>query len=256
MTEQFSEYKKTLNRKKIFVLWHFVDAKSCYTCKYHFLDYFLQNFAQAKKKNGHRELLLLYWIHFLGITDNTETKVILFTIFLLVYFITLLANLGMITLIRMDPQLHTPMYFFLSHLSFSDLSISTAVGPKMMVDLFAKNKSTPFYGCALQLLVLYTFADSECLLLGSYGLWLVQGHQQPFALCGQHVQQGVLPAPGWGLSGEYSRHFDTHDISIPLMFLWVKWDFLWCCSSSVSILLRYTGQWVSDIHCFWLQWTE
>ena len=57
------------------------------------------------------------------------------------------------------------MYFFLSHLSFSDISISTAVGPKMMVDLFAKNKSTPFYGCALQLLVLYTFADSECLLL-------------------------------------------------------------------------------------------
>ena len=92
-------------------------------------------------------------------------KMILFTIFLLVYLIILLANLGMITLIRMDPQMHTPMYFFLSHLSFSDLSISTAVGPKMLVDLFAKNKSIPFYGCALQLLVLYTFIDCECLLL-------------------------------------------------------------------------------------------
>ena len=102
---------------------------------------------------------------FLGITDNAVNKVILFTIFLLVYLIILLANLGMITLIRMDPQLHTPMYFFLSHLSFSDLSISTAVGPKMLVDLFAKNKSIPFYGCALQLLVLYTFIDCECLLL-------------------------------------------------------------------------------------------
>ena len=102
---------------------------------------------------------------FLGITDNTKTKVILFTMFLLVYLITLLANLGMITLIRMDPQLHTPMYFFLSHLSFCDLSISTAVGPKMLVDLLAKNKSIPFYGCALQLLVLYTFIDCECLLL-------------------------------------------------------------------------------------------
>ncbi|XP_065801405.1 olfactory receptor 5W2-like [Muntiacus reevesi] len=102
---------------------------------------------------------------FLGITDNTENKVILFTIFLLVYLITLLANLGMITLIRMDPQLHTPMYFFLSHLSFCDLSISTAVGPKMLVDIFAKNRSIPFYGCALQLLVLYTFIDCECLLL-------------------------------------------------------------------------------------------
>ena len=63
---------------------------------------------------------------FLGITDNTENKVILFTMFLLVYLINLVANLGMITLIRMDPQLHTPMYFFLSHLSFCDLCYSTA----------------------------------------------------------------------------------------------------------------------------------
>ncbi|XP_004016521.2 olfactory receptor 5W2-like [Ovis aries] len=102
---------------------------------------------------------------FLGITDNTKTKVILFTMFLLVYLIALLANLGMITLIRMDPQLHTPMYFFLSHLSFCDLCLSTAVGPKMLVDLLAKNKPIPFYGCALQLLVIYTFIDCECLLL-------------------------------------------------------------------------------------------
>ena len=58
---------------------------------------------------------------FLGITDNIENKMALFTMVLLVYLINLLANLGMITLIRMDPQLHTPMYFFLSHLSFCDL---------------------------------------------------------------------------------------------------------------------------------------
>ena len=102
---------------------------------------------------------------FLGITDNTENKVILFTMFLLVYLINLLANLGMITLIRMDPQLHTPMYFFLSHLSFCDLCYSTAIGPKMLVDLFAKNKSISFCGCALQFLVFCVFADSECLLL-------------------------------------------------------------------------------------------
>ena len=48
---------------------------------------------------------------FLGITDNTENKMALFTMVLLVYLINLLANLGMITLIRMDPQLHTRMYF-------------------------------------------------------------------------------------------------------------------------------------------------
>ena len=86
---------------------------------------------------------------FLGITNNIVNKVTLFTMVLLVYLINLLANLGMITLIRMDPQLHTPMYFFLSHLSFCDLCYSTATGPKMLVDLFAKNKSISFHGCAL-----------------------------------------------------------------------------------------------------------
>ena len=137
----------------------------CRTCKYHFLDHFLQKFTQEQRRMDTGNCSSLTEFIFLGITDNTKTKVILFTMFLLVYLITLLANLGMITLIRMDPQLHTPMYFFLSHLSFCDLSISTAVGPKMLVDLLAKNKSIPFYGCALQLLVLYTFIDCECLLL-------------------------------------------------------------------------------------------
>ena len=57
------------------------------------------------------------------------------------------------------------MYFFLSHLSFCDLCYSTAIGPKMLVDLFAKNKSISFCGCALQFLGFCTFVDSECLLL-------------------------------------------------------------------------------------------
>ena len=101
----------------------------------------------------------------LGITNNTVNKVILFTMFLLVYIISLLANLAMITLIRMDPQLHTPMCFFLSHLSFCDLYYSTAISPSMLVDLFPKKKSISFNGCALQFLVFCIFADSECLLL-------------------------------------------------------------------------------------------
>uniref|UniRef100_A0A4X1UKF0 Olfactory receptor n=1 Tax=Sus scrofa TaxID=9823 RepID=A0A4X1UKF0_PIG len=101
----------------------------------------------------------------LGISNRPVIKVALFTMFLVVYLIILVANLGMITLIRMDPRLHTPMYFFLSHLSFCDLCYSTAIGPKMLVDLLAKNKAIPFHGCALQFLVFCTFADAECLLL-------------------------------------------------------------------------------------------
>ncbi|XP_062053935.1 olfactory receptor 5W2-like [Lepus europaeus] len=101
----------------------------------------------------------------LGITTNTDTKLILFSVFLLVYLTNLLANLGMIILIRLDSRLHTPMYFFLSHLSFCDLCYSTAVGPRMLVDIFATDRSIPFYGCALQFLIFCIFVDSECLLL-------------------------------------------------------------------------------------------
>ena len=96
----------------------------------------------------------------LGISNRPVIKVALFTMFLVVYLIILVANLGMITLIRMDPRLHTPMYFFLSHLSFCDLCYSTAIGPKMLVDLLAKNKAIPFYGCALQFMVFCIFADA------------------------------------------------------------------------------------------------
>ncbi|XP_004483978.2 olfactory receptor 5W2-like [Dasypus novemcinctus] len=102
---------------------------------------------------------------FLGITTNSEIKETLFTILLVVYLLNTLANLGMIILIRLDSQLHTPMYFFLSHLSFCDLCYSTAIGPKMLVDIFAKNKSIPFFACALQFFIFCIFADSECLLL-------------------------------------------------------------------------------------------
>ncbi|XP_003423774.2 olfactory receptor 5W2-like [Loxodonta africana] len=103
--------------------------------------------------------------HLVGITNNPEIKATIFTLFLVVYLIILVANLGMIILIRIDSQLQTPMYFFLSHLSFCDLCYSTAVGPKMLVDLLAKEKSIFFYGCALQFFIFCIFTDSKCLLL-------------------------------------------------------------------------------------------
>ncbi|KAM6159765.1 olfactory receptor 5W2-like [Erethizon dorsatum] len=108
---------------------------------------------------------LLAEFFLLGIMNNPEMKVTLFMVFLFVYLIILLANVGMIILIRVDSRLHTPMYIFLSHLSFSDLCYSTAVGPKMLVDLLTKNNSIPFIGCALQFFVFCVFVDAECVLL-------------------------------------------------------------------------------------------
>ncbi|KAM9219860.1 olfactory receptor 5W2-like [Dugong dugon] len=103
--------------------------------------------------------------HLFGIINNPEIKATIYTMFLVVYLIILVANLGMIILIRMDSQLQTPMYLFLSHLSFCDLCSATATGPKMLVDLLAKDKSISFSGCALQFFIFCIFADCECLFL-------------------------------------------------------------------------------------------
>ncbi|XDB57489.1 hypothetical protein AB1E18_010929 [Capra hircus] len=101
----------------------------------------------------------------LGLSDNPELQVVLFGLFLLIYMATVVGNLGMIVLIKMDPCLHTPMYFFLSSLSFVDASYSSSVTPKMLVNLVAERKAISFKGCAAQFYFFGSFLGTECFLL-------------------------------------------------------------------------------------------
>ncbi|XP_067151410.1 olfactory receptor 5AR1-like [Apteryx mantelli] len=101
----------------------------------------------------------------LGITDIWELQVILFVLFLLIYVTTLVGNLGMIALIRLDTRLHTPMYFFLCHLSLLDLGTSSAVAPKMLVSFFAERKAISVPGCAAQMYFCAMCIVTECYLL-------------------------------------------------------------------------------------------
>ena len=70
----------------------------------------------------------------MGITDHPELQAPLFGLFLIIYVISVVGNLGMIILTKMDSKLQTPMYFFLKHLAFTDLGYSTTVEPKMLVN--------------------------------------------------------------------------------------------------------------------------
>uniref|UniRef100_A0A452H1L8 G-protein coupled receptors family 1 profile domain-containing protein n=1 Tax=Gopherus agassizii TaxID=38772 RepID=A0A452H1L8_9SAUR len=76
-----------------------------------------------------------------GFTDHPDIQVLLFMVFLVIYIITLLGNLGMIMI---DPRLHTPMYYFLGNLAFVDLCYATVIAPKMLVDLLAERKSASY----------------------------------------------------------------------------------------------------------------
>ncbi|EHB06110.1 Olfactory receptor 8H3 [Heterocephalus glaber] len=103
----------------------------------------------------------------MGLTDSAEAKLVLSGLFLLIYLITVLGNAGMILIIPLDPQLHTPMYFFLTHLSFLDLSYSSVFTPKTLQSLLTSTKSVSFLGCFTQLYFFVVFGTAECLLLSS-----------------------------------------------------------------------------------------
>ncbi|XP_049747711.1 olfactory receptor 1009-like [Elephas maximus indicus] len=104
---------------------------------------------------------------FIGLKYHPRLQVFLFLLFLFFYLVTMTGNLGMILLIQVDFRLHTPMYFFLSHLSFVDICFSSVIGPKMLTDFFEERKVISFLGCALQQWFFGFFVAIECLLLAS-----------------------------------------------------------------------------------------
>ncbi|XP_037694822.1 olfactory receptor 5L2-like [Choloepus didactylus] len=101
----------------------------------------------------------------LGLSDLPELSVIFFLVFLLIYGVTVMGNLGMFTVIQISSQLHTPMYFFLSHLSLVDFCYSTIIVPKMLANTLSKDKTISFLGCIVQLYLFCTYAITEDFLL-------------------------------------------------------------------------------------------
>ncbi|KAM5224013.1 olfactory receptor 8K3-like [Hipposideros larvatus] len=102
-----------------------------------------------------------------GITDRPELQAPLFGLFLVIYAVSVVGNLGIVILTTMDSRLQTPMYFFLRHLAFTDLGYSTAVGPKMLVNLITNQNSISFNCCAAQLAFIILFIDSEVFILSA-----------------------------------------------------------------------------------------
>ncbi|XP_070592596.1 olfactory receptor 5M5-like [Erythrolamprus reginae] len=124
---------------------------------------------------------------FSGFTDHPELQVVLFNIFLMIYLITLSANLGMILLIKVDSQLHTPMYFFLSHLAFLDASCSSTVTPKAMADFLVEKKTISWTGCLIQFLMFHGLMATELFLLS------VMAYDRYVAICHPLLYSRIMP---------------------------------------------------------------
>ncbi|KAG3285183.1 olfactory receptor 5D16 [Ictidomys tridecemlineatus] len=100
----------------------------------------------------------------LGFSDYPELQVPLFLVFLAIYTFSVVGNLGMIVIIRINPKLHTPMYFFLSHLSFADFCYSSIIAPKMLVNLVVQDRTISLSGCMAQFFFFCTFVVTELIL--------------------------------------------------------------------------------------------
>ncbi|XP_069862402.1 olfactory receptor 1J1-like [Dipodomys merriami] len=103
----------------------------------------------------------------LGLPIRPEHQGAFFALFLAMYLTTVLGNLLIILLIRLDSRLHTPMYFFLSHLAFTDISFSSVTVPKMLINMKSQRQSITYEGCISQTYFFIFFADLDSFLITS-----------------------------------------------------------------------------------------
>ncbi|XP_052614113.1 olfactory receptor 10-like [Peromyscus californicus insignis] len=100
-----------------------------------------------------------------GFSDWPQLQVFLFVTIWIFYSLTIFGNTTIIALARLDLRLQTPMYFFLSHLSFLDLCYTTSTVPQLLINLHGLDRKISYGGCVAQLYIFLALASTECLIL-------------------------------------------------------------------------------------------
>ncbi|XP_027703349.1 olfactory receptor 8B3-like [Vombatus ursinus] len=137
-----------------------------------------------------------------GLTDQPELQLPLFLLFVGTYVVTIVGNLGLIILIRMNSQLHTPMYYFLFNLSFIDLCCSSVFTPKMLMN-FVLTKNISHSGCMAQLYFFCFFVISEMYVL------TIMAYDRYIAICNPLLYNVTMSNQvcSWLLGGAYVMGF-------------------------------------------------
>uniref|UniRef100_A0A8D1AD87 G-protein coupled receptors family 1 profile domain-containing protein n=1 Tax=Sus scrofa TaxID=9823 RepID=A0A8D1AD87_PIG len=138
----------------------------------------------------------------LGLPIQTEQQGIFFALFLGMYLTTVLGNLLIILLIRLDTRLHTPMYFFLSHLAFSDISFSSVTVPKMLMNMQTQDQSISYAGCIAQMyfFIFFTVLDDFLLTSMAYDRYVAICHPLHYTTIMREGLCTLLVTVSWILS--------------------------------------------------------
>ncbi|XP_021012243.1 olfactory receptor 5D18-like [Mus caroli] len=122
-----------------------------------------------------------------GFSEYPQLQIPIFLLFLTIYSVTLMGNLGILVVIKVNPKLHTPMYFFLSHLSFLDICYSSVFTPKLLQILIMEDRTISFKACMVQFFFICTFVITEMFMLA------VMAYDRFVAVCNPLLYTVVMP---------------------------------------------------------------
>ncbi|XP_004688218.1 PREDICTED: olfactory receptor 7A10-like [Condylura cristata] len=138
----------------------------------------------------------------LGLSKELKLQLLIFGLFLSMYVITVLGNLLIIVAVISDPHLHTPMYFFLSNLSFVDICFTTTTIPKMLVNIQTQSKAITYEGCITQLyfFILFGLLDIFLLTVMAYDRYVAICHPLHYMVIMHPRLCGLLVLVSWIIS--------------------------------------------------------
>ncbi|KAM4857998.1 olfactory receptor 7A5-like [Urocitellus parryii] len=142
----------------------------------------------------------------LGLAEDPELQLLIFGLFLSMYLVTVLGNLLIILATISDSHLHTPMYFFLSNLSFVDICFTSTTIPKMLVNIQTQSKAITHAGCITQIhfFVLFAGLDNFLLTVMAYDRFVAICHPLHYMVIMNYRICGLLILVSWVVSILYS----------------------------------------------------
>uniref|UniRef100_A0A8I5UUS8 Olfactory receptor n=1 Tax=Pongo abelii TaxID=9601 RepID=A0A8I5UUS8_PONAB len=153
----------------------------------------------------------------LGLSEEPELQPFLFGLFLSVYLVTVLGNLLIILATISDSHLHTPMYFFLSNLSFADICFISTTVPKMLINIQTQSRVITYAGCITQMCFFVLFGGLDSLLLAAmaYDRFVAICHPLHYTVIMNPRLCGLLVLASWMIAA-------LNSLTQSLMVLWLS----------------------------------